>query len=209
MKHNDAFKVAEALVEQLRPVCERIEIKGGLSRFKPDVHDIEILVVPDLTPVQRPMLEFGKPIPRAYNTQLDKFVDEMRKDGVIRVEADGDRYKRFSLNAVGIKVDLFINIPPSDWGVQAVIRTGPKDFSHWIVCNRPRGPLPKGHFVKHQVVWVESEIKKHEVPENPDKAIALLTDTNHLCMPEEIDFLNFLELGWIEPKDRVAKWRGK
>ena len=68
------------------------------------------------------------------------------------------------------------------------------------------GCLPVGYFVKHQVVWIKSEIGKYDVPENQDKAIALLTETNHLSMPEEIDFLKFLELGWIEPKDRVARW---
>ena len=206
MKHAIAMKAAEALVEQLRPVCTRIEIRGSLARLKPEVGDIEILASPNLTPVPRPMLKFGQPIPRAYNTHLDKLVDELYKAGAIQLEKDGDRLKHFYLKEAGIGVDLFINIAPSDWGVQSVIRTGPKDFSHWIVCNRPRGPLPQGYFVRHQVVWIESEIKKHEIPDDADKAIPLLTDTNHLCMPEEIDFLKFLGLGWIEPKDRLAKW---
>ena len=207
MKHDVALKVAEALVEHLRPACERIEVKGSVSRFKPDVGDIEILVVPDLTPLPRPKLEFGKPIPRWFGTALDKLVDEMRKEEAIILLADGDRQKKIYLRYAGIKVDLFINIPPSDWGVQAVIRTGPADFSHWCVTNRRRGgALPNGYFVKHQVVWVESEIDKNTMPREADDAIALLTDTNHLSMPEEIDFLNFLELGWIEPKDRMARW---
>jgi len=207
MKHDVAFKVAEALMEHLRPACTRIEIKGSIARLKDEPGDIEILAAPDITPVPRSRPEFGKPIPRSYNTMLDKMVDEMRKDGAIEVFADGDRQKKFWLNYAGIKVDLFINIPPSNWGVQAVIRTGPKEFGHWCVTNRKRGgALPDGHFVKHQVVWIESEIGRHEVPENQDKAVPLLTPTNHLSMPEEIDFLKFLGLGWIEPKDRVARW---
>jgi hypothetical protein len=56
------------------------------------------------------------------------------------------------------------------------------------------------------MVWVESEIDKREVPDNQDKALKLLTPVNHLSMPEEVDFLNFLELGWIEPGERRAKW---
>ena len=207
MKHDVAWKVAEALVEHLRPACVRIEIKGSLARLKPEARDIEILAVPDLTPVKRAPLKFGEPIPRLYDTELDKLLDEMEKDDAINLEMNGPRFKKLYLKYAGIKVDLFLNIAPSHWGVQSVIRTGPEDFSHWVVCNRPRGPLSEGYFVKHQVVWVASEIKKHEVPENADKAIPLLTDTNHLSMPEEIDFLNFLGLGWIEPKDRIAKWR--
>ena len=207
MKHDVALKVAEALVAHLRPACTRIEIKGSIARLKAEPGDIEILAAPDITPVPRERPEFGKPIPRSYNTMLDKMVDEMRKDGAIEVSADGDRQKKFWLNYAGIKVDLFINIPPSNWGVQAVIRTGPKEFGHWCVTNQSRGgALPDGHFVKHQVVWIESEIGRHEVPENQNEAIALLTEMNHLSMSEEIDFLKFLGLGWIEPKDREARW---
>lgn len=207
MKHDVALKVAEALVDHLRPACTRIEIKGSIARLKDEPGDIEILAVPDPAPVPRARLQFGMPIPRSYNTLLDKMVDEMRKDKSIEVFADGDRQKKFWLNYAGIKVDLFICIPPSDWGVQAVIRTGPSDFSHWCVSNRKiGGALPDAYFVKHQVVWIKSEISKYDIPENQDKAIDLLTPTNHLSMPEEIDFLKLLELGWIKPKDRVAKW---
>lgn len=207
MKYAEALTIAEDLVEHLRPACKRIEIKGSISRLKDEPGDIEILAVPDPSPVPRAKLEFGKPIPRNYNTLLDKMVDGMKKDGKIDLYADGDRQKKFWIVEAGIKVDLFICIPPSDWGVQAVIRTGPKEFGHWCVTNcKYGGVLPDEYFVKHQVVWIKSEIGKSDIPENQDKAIALLTKTNHLSMPEEIDFLNLLGLGWIEPKDRVAKW---
>jgi len=210
MKHDVALKVAESLVEHLRPACVRIEIAGSIRRLKPEVKDIEIVAAPDLTPVKRAMLEFGKPVPPLHNTLLDKLVYEMKQDDAIRVEANGDRYKKMYLKYAGIKCDLFINIPPSAWGVQMVIRTGSSDFSHWCVTEqRLGGALPNGYFVKHQVLWVKSEgFDKYKVPDDPNKAIALLTDTNHLSMPEEIDFLNFLELGWLEPNNRVAKWKG-
>ena len=61
MKHADALKVAESLVEHFRPACERIEIKGSLCRLKPEVKDIDLLIVPDLNPLPRPRAEFGKP----------------------------------------------------------------------------------------------------------------------------------------------------
>jgi len=207
MKHADALKVAESLVEHFRPACTRIEIAGSIRRLKPEVKDIEIVVIPDLTPVARAPLEFGKPIPPTHKTRLDKLVFEMKEANDIRLEANGDRYKKMYLKYAGIKCDLFINIPPSHWGVQMMIRTGSEDFSHWAVTlKKYGGALPDGYFVKHQVVWVASEIKKSDVPDDPKKALRLLTDTNHLSMPEEIVFLKFLDLGWIEPKDRVAKW---
>jgi DNA polymerase/3'-5' exonuclease PolX len=207
MKHDVALKAAEALVKHLRPACVRIEIAGSIRREKPEVKDIEILAVPDLTPVARVKPEFGKPIPPVHKTLLDKLVTEMENEGDIRLEANGDRLKKLYLNYAGIKVDLFISIPPSEWGVQMVIRTGPSDFSHWCVTRRNNGgALLNSYFVKHQVVWIENEITKHEVPEDPNKSVAVLSEQNHLSMPEESDFLKFLDLEWIEPRERVARW---
>lgn len=208
MRHDAALKVAEALVDHLRPACTRIEIKGSVARLKADVKDIEIVVIPSSKPVPRAMLEFGKPIPPTYKTHLDKLVDEMRLAGDIRLEANGDRYKKMYLNYAGIKVDLFIVIPPAEWGVLAVIRTGPSDFSHWCVTNRKLGgALPDGYFVKHGVVWVGTEIAKKDVPDDQGKAMKLLTPMNHLVMAEETSFLDFLGLGWIEPSERLARWK--
>lgn len=208
MKYSEALTVATSLVEHLRPTCTRIEIAGSIRRLKEDVGDIEIVAVPDLSPVPRARPEFGKPIPRVHKTWLDKVLEEMHQDGAIDRIKDGDRFKKLYLKYAGILVDLFINIYPSQWGVQMVIRTGPEEFSHWAVTNRKRGgALPNGYFVRHQVVWIESEIAKFRVPNDPDKAFPLLTDSNHLEMPEEIDFLKFLDLGWVEPADRKAKWK--
>lgn len=207
MQHDVALKVTEALVDHLRPACARIEIAGSIRRLKPEVKDIEIICIPDLAPVKRPMLEFGKPVPRLFETQLDQLLDTMATDGAILRLKDGPRFKKLNLKYAGIVVDLFLNIAPSEWGVQKVIRTGPEDFSHWVVTQKKRGgALPNGYFVKHQVVWIESEIGKYDVPEDPNKALAVLTDSNHLSMPEEMDFLNFLNLGWIEPAERKARW---
>lgn len=207
MKHEDALNVAKALAGYFEPACTRIEIAGSIRRSKPEVKDIEIVCIPDLSPVKRPMLEFGKPIPQLHKTKLDQLAHELVLVDDVRMEMNGERYKKMYLKYAGIKCDLFINIPPSHWGVQAVIRTGPSDFSHWCVTNRKfGGALPDGYFVKHQVVWVAEQISKRDVPDDPNKTLKLLTDTNHLPMPEEVDFLNFLELGWIEPKDRVARW---
>ena len=207
MKHAEALTTAQALAGYFGPACKRIEIAGSIRRGKADVKDIEMVCVPDNTPPEKPKLEFGKPVPPTHKTKLDELVHRMVQVGDARMELNGDRLKRMYLKYAGIKCELFINIPPSEWGVQMVIRTGPSDFSHWCVTNRKfGGALPDGYFVKHQVVWIADEISKHDMPKNADKAVELLTDTNHLSMPEEVDFLNFLGLGWIEPKERVAKW---
>ncbi len=196
MHYDEAFHIVHWLVGRLQPFCGRIEIAGSVRRQKAEVHDIEILAIPNLTALPKPKLEFGKPVPIEDKTMLDKWVREMREAGNIILEKSGDRYKKFFLKKDRIWVDLFLVLPPAQWGVQFVIRTGPADFSHWIVTRRRLGGrLPNGFRVQNGAVW-QGEIAE----KNPDPRTIL-------SMPEEADFFKFLELEWIEPGNRVARWR--
>lgn len=196
MKHAEALKVAESLVAHLRSACERIEIRGSLARLKPEVKDIDILVIPDLTPLPHPRLEFGKPLPVIHKTMLDKMIVEMEEDGAIILEKNGPRGKRFYLKYAGISAELYLVLPPATWGVRSVVVTGPADFSHWVVTRRKiGGALPNGYRVQDGAVW------------EGERQVADLVGQTLVGFEEEKDFLNFLGLGWIEPKDRVARWK--
>lgn len=207
MKLDVAKAVARALVDHLREGFVRVEIAGSIRRNKPEVKDIEIVAVPDLSPLARPVAVFGQPIPKWHKTILDRMLAEMAGGEQIELKMNGPRFKKLYLRYAGIWVDLFLVVPPSEWGVQYVIRTGPKEFGEWIVTSRRRGGgLPDGHFVKHGVVWVEGLIDKQDVPDDQEKARLLLTTDNHLAMPEESDFLDFCGLGWLEPGERRSRW---
>lgn len=195
MKHDVALAVAKALVEHLRPGFVRVEIAGSIRRNKPEVKDIEIVAVPDLNPLPRPVAVFGQPIPKWHKTILDRMLAEMVEAGSIRIEKNGERYKKFWLKYAGLSVDLFLVLPPAAWGVQLVIRTGPADFSHWIVSRRKRGgALPNGHRVQDGAVW-EGEREEKD-----------LSASVRVGFEEERDFLEFLQLGWLEPGERKARW---
>lgn len=103
-----------------------------------------------------------------------------------RLLKNGPRYKQVALPE-GINLDLFLVLQPAQqWGVLFAIRTGPAEFSHWLVTPRKDGgALPSNCRVKDGAVWEGSAI----VP-----------------MPEESDFFDFLGLGWIEPGQRQAGW---
>lgn len=208
MNHDDALIIAESVVDLLKPACLRIEIKGSLARRSPDVGDIEIVALPDMTPPIRKRLEFGKPIPPVFATRLDEIIDEHRAKfeggaGLWYVEANGPKLKKLKLVAKGIDVDLFVVTPPAQWGVIATLRTGPNKpenmFSKWLVCQRHiGGRLPNGYRVQKGAVW-EGELEVSEKDLDPSKA---------LPMPEEIDFLKFCGFdGWVEPWDRIARWK--
>jgi DNA polymerase/3'-5' exonuclease PolX len=195
MHYDDALRIAKNLVEEFSPVCARIEIKGSICRGKREPNDIEILAVPDLKTPFAGKLEFGKPIPKLYKTRLDALIGKMDEAQICFIKASGEKYKKIWLIEERIQVDLFLVTPPSEWGVQSVIRTGPADFSHWMVTRKSRGgALPDEYIVAdgavgQRVRTIRGDVRQGVIP-----------------MPEEIDFFKLCGLEWVEPSQRVAKW---
>lgn len=168
----EAKRLADQLLAELAPVCERIEIAGGVRREKPECHDIELVAIPRMEPIKDIFSE------RAGSRNL---LNEFIESQGYFVDRGGDRYKKIVLPE--ICCDLFIVLPPAQFGVIMTIRTGPWEFSKRIVTPRKFGGcLPSDYHVKNGAV--------------------LNAYDQIIPMPEEINFLDFLGLGWIEPKDR-------
>jgi len=186
----EAQSIAENICSVLASACKRIEIAGSIRRRKAEPGDIEIVAVPDL---RMPHATFGRP---CYSSALDMILDSLQYpyDGNLCLQLckGGHRFKQFGVSTDGgqtytIKLDLFIVTPPADFGVIYLIRTGPKEFSQWIVTQRfLGGGLPNGYRVEG------GRVVSH--------------DGKHMPCPEEIDFLNFCRLCWIEPKNRRPLW---
>lgn len=202
MLNADALKVAADVIEILKPGCVRIEVAGSIRRLASHVKDIEIVAVPDLKPLHARKPEFGKPLPVQHKTSLDRIVydhgqDSEDDDYPWQILKNGPKYKRFHVKKSMIAVDLFLVTPPAQWGVLSIIRTGPADFSHWMVtCKSLGGALPDQYIVDDGVVGQRARgqnggyIRIGEMP-----------------MPEEIDFFKLCGLEYIDPHERVAKWR--
>lgn len=173
MNYTSALAIANHVILNLRDQCERIEIAGSLRRLKPVVRDIEICVIP-----KTQMDMFGNPI--EDGSLLDAYT-WCRLGKLIK---GGTRYKQIALHEK-INLDLFIILPLAQWGVIFAIRTGPADFSKWIVTPRKYGGcLPSDSQVKDGCVYRHGQL---------------------IPMPEEMDFLSFLGLGWIDPSDRKTR----
>lgn len=172
MIHTQALEIAERLVAELRPGCERIEIAGSVRRKKRDVHDIEIVALPKLVRVSD---LFGNPT--AEYSLLDA---ELTRLNLHQIKG-GDRYKQYALPD-GINLDLFIVRQPAQWGVIFTLRTGPADFSKWLVTQRRYGGALPSHY----------QIREGGVYNGP----------NLVKTPEEKDFFALLGLDWIEPEHR-------
>lgn len=181
MELQQAKRLANHWKRLLGPSCERIEIAGSIRRGKPDPKDIEILCMPKLS--YAPDL-FGAP-----GTQVNALEDALRavaaaEDAIFL--KNGPRYKQIALSE-GVHLDLFIVLPPAEWGVQMMIRTGPSDFSHWMVTPRHAGGgLPSNLKVRDGAIW----LRERKIP-----------------TPEERDVFKILGTEYTEPSHRRAMWR--
>lgn len=223
MNYDKALRAAESMMDTLRTAVSgrfpagdlgAIAIAGSLRRAsKTDYDEIDLIMVPDLSPLPLPRAEFGKPIPSKrdlHKTKIDKLLDDMTESGRILIRSRGERSVKFLSMDHEINFDLYIVRPPGTWGVLFTIRTGPAEFGHWIVTRRSGrgyiegrghvqgGALPDGYRVEHGAVWEgEEKLSEKLIRERGISPIGFDTEEG---------FLDFLGLGWIEPGDRRARW---
>lgn len=174
MKLEVARYIANKTIDFLRPNCERIEPAGSVRRCKPEVGDIEIVAIP------KPVTDmFGTPLPLESEHALERV-----EWGVIGTFQMGKhKYKKIQLYE-GIQLDLFIVVPPAQWGTIFLIRTGPAEYSHRIVTP------------KHQGGLMPSNLK--------ERGGAIWKGSTLIETPEEEDVYKLIELPWLAPEMRLA-----
>ena len=123
MELEKAKKIARELVVMLAPVCERIEIAGSIRRRKPEVGDIELLVIPKYDGmVDQLDRELG-------GLMLQQILGHRRnKLGNITY---GPQNKLLFHKPSGIGVDIF-STTVACWPVALVVRTGGKSTNQEI-----------------------------------------------------------------------------
>lgn len=112
MNINKAENIAQKYLELLKPFSKRIEIAGSIRRRKPEVKDIEIMMIRDT----KKLFTFCA------------FIETLR---VMKGEPVG-KYVKINLEE-GIDLDLFMCFP-DNWGYIFAIRTGSADFSHLVLA---------------------------------------------------------------------------
>jgi len=210
MKYVDAIRIAEFVLLRVLPGCSRGVIAGSLRRGLAEVHDIELVLEPK---PGRPAPVFGQKV--LHQTHLDKLIYTLEDEGRLSRVKGGPKYKQYAVNlgAFGLPpmvnpfhVEFWIMTPPAQYGVGLVIRTGPgkpaDNFSKWCVTTISKGgALPDNYIVKHLAVWNEAQGGFKNGKFEPIKG------AQPLSMPNEVDFLNFLGIGWISPQLRHPRWR--
>jgi DNA polymerase/3'-5' exonuclease PolX len=117
MEYSKALDIAQAVVEQLRPHTERIEIAGSIRRKKPEVKDIEVVCIPN--PYDTGLFENG----------LASVVNRWQK-------VKGELPCKYTQRILpeGIKLDLFFAVP-ENWGLIYAMRTGSAEYSSRVLGN--------------------------------------------------------------------------
>ena len=142
----DMETLAMEVVDLLKLAIVRWEVVGSMRRRAPFVGDVELLLEPVVEPHQTDL--FGNVITtrNLLDAVVDAYVEEetfshrLSKDGA---RASGSRYKRLLYRRV--PVDLFVCLPPAEWGVLEAIRTGPAAYAKWLVTPAlSGGALPFG-----------------------------------------------------------------
>lgn len=195
-----ARRIAEALLAELAPACERIILAGSIRRERPNVNDIEIVAIPRFAeePLSGQVGLFAPATPaiRRVSCLWDRIeaisdghgaVMPM-KPGVPRIEPDpkwpekrfaGSRYFKLYLPRTGLAVDLFMPSAES-WGLILAIRTGSSEFSRALVTRWTQ--LTGGH---------AKEGRLHRA------------DGTLVSAPEEEDVFRACGVEWIAPRERI------
>jgi DNA polymerase/3'-5' exonuclease PolX len=145
MEYIKALKIAERVLAELRPHCIRAEIAGSVRRKKPEVKDIEIVLIPK--PYQTGLFSDG--IAEVIN-QWEKVKGELPCKYTQRILPEG------------IKLDLFI-VEPGNWGLQFAIRTGSAEYSHRVLA---ANWVARGYHARGGYLYTNG--KRYDVPEEKD-----------------------------------------
>lgn len=132
MPYIEAKKIADSIVDLLKPHCERIEIAGSIRREKSVIGDIEIVAIPK--PFETGLFESG----------IATIVNKWQK-------VKGELPCKYTQRILpeGIKLDLFF-AEYENWGLIFAIRTGSADYSHKILAS---GWVKAGYQSRDGYLW--------------------------------------------------------
>lgn len=182
-----AAEWANHFAARLAPVCERVLVAGSIRRRKPEVGDVEVVCVPRIEQIATPGDLFTGPGVVERDLLLAE-LDRLVADRALYIgPRQGPRFRQYRVPPLdGACLDLFVVRPPAQWGAIVAIRTGPADYSQWLVTHARRRGL----------VQVQGHLEK-------DGFIApggqRVIDT-----PTEESFFDALGLDWVAPELRVC-----
>jgi DNA polymerase/3'-5' exonuclease PolX len=145
--YEEALRIAERVLDEIKPHAYRAEIAGSIRRKKPLVGDIEIVCIPK--PYEWGLLADGL----ALVVNQWKMVKGKMIYGKVK-------YTQRILPE-GIKLDLFF-CEPENWGLTYAVRTGSAGYSYsTLACGWSRaGYTSKDNYLHHKKTGERIEIRE-------------------------------------------------
>jgi len=181
LKLEDASREAAWVVSKFEHLCEKVMIVGSIRRQKPEVNDIDIVVIP-LFPRDENWDKIAWDLRHAHNmAQLKKGPKLMTFQ---HYDRDSDMPGFFNPSSADYSIDIY-HATPETWGILVLVRTGSQEHNVKL-CSLA---LSKGM----KLSAAEGVLKPLESFPSMMRTIASKTE-------EEI--FAALGLAYIEPKDR-------
>lgn len=166
MDYYTARDLAERVVAQLTPYCEKIKIAGSIRRHRPEIKDIDLVVLPKTEPIKD---LFGMVTGHKRHEGFINAINAMEK---IKGDAEDGKYTQRMLE--GVKVEIAI-ASPLNYGNLVLIRTGNAEFSRMVMMHA----LRKGFKQKDGFLY-----KKDQLISIPDEMIYFKTIGLPYVQPE-------------------------
>lgn len=197
-----ALPLARELARSLLPGASRLSVVGSIRRQTETVHDIEIVIEPIIKTLQATMFT-SQPAPIIKRNELFEILSQLLASKQIPFpwkmgKKDGPKLKTLTHIDTGITAELYIVYDPRSWGSHKLIRTGPTDYSKWIVTRAIEHSMHFAHgFLLHDHPRQWSS-EKESYTDCPD---------GHLCphiipLPDERATYTALGLSYKPPKER-------
>lgn len=188
-----AVSLAQAVKSHFAPFCDKIMIAGSIRRECPLIGDIEIVCLPKC---KEPVKTLFDSVPS--KEPIDEFI-EVASHLKITMGSPKGRMMKGSISTAKFDVNVDVFMPePYDWGRILAIRTGSADYAMKVLasgwtklgwCGTEHGwRRIKECQCDLQGVWhVQPNVKKPTMPP--------VFDT-------EESFFDFLNIKWVEPRER-------
>lgn len=193
MQLDKAKEIAQGVLDHLKPYAEIIHIGGSIRRQKPEVKDIEIIMLPKFVVVNEQGSLFGE------SEKTEKVHPEIltvlnNAGKILKGNIEG-RYMQIDLSQ-GIKLDLFMPQKHDYYRILA-IRTGSSSFANYKIA---WGWKKKGWVGTSDGLRLNSECvqKSGGTYECKEQEPTLPPEWK-----SEEEFFNWLGLEWAEPKLRT------
>lgn len=149
MERQAAVRAAHTVLSLLAPVCQRSDIAGSVRRGKPEVKDIELVVMPAFG-FRHTLHKYIQAGPLSWAVYWDKHGRKSYRQG--------DKYMGVMLGEA--RVEIF-TADKDNWGYLFWLRTGPADANAWLMTYLKHHTAP--FELKGGYVWQRG--KRLHVPE--------------------------------------------